>query len=134
MVSKVFSFSSDHTFDHNWETPLNEEERLKLGQIPNKLGRHTYLGAALQRVEMRSRDLPFRDKFLIVLSDGIPHDGEKAIQLVAILERKGVDCIGLGVGPETANLRRYFREGLFEVDPRTVALELAHIIRSKLLD
>lgn len=130
---EIFSFSDDCVSELSCESTLNEATRISLGELGSKPDGQTYMGIALQQISDRMEKLHFRDKFLIVLSDGIPNDGPTVHQAIATLARQGVSCIGLGVGPETKNLQQFFREGMFEVNPHEIAHGLAYWIRIKLL-
>ena len=130
---EVMSFANNYKMEHSWDTPLTEEARLKLGRLGGQPHGGTYLGAALKEIFNRMKDVRFRNRFLIVLSDGIPHDEAQAHVWVRALEQEGVSCIGLGIGEDTKGLNRFFSEGMYEVTPREVAHGLAHWIRTKLI-
>ena len=129
---EVYSFANDFSAEHTWDQPLTESARFTLGRISSRTAGGTYLGAALKELHTRMAELRFRNRFLIVLSDGIPHDEAQVHVWVRALERDGVACIGLGIGDDTKELNRFFSEGMYEVTPREVAHGLAHWIREKL--
>jgi uncharacterized protein YegL len=129
----VVSFASDNSVEMTFDESLTEAKRMKLGNLLSNTNGATYMGAALQSLERILDETPASDKFLIVLSDGAPSDESETTNMIRRLNRKDVTCIGLGVGPDTANLNRFFSEGMFEVTPRDIAEGFAQIIREKLL-
>lgn len=129
----IVSFASDQTVEMTFDESLTEAKRMKLGTLMSRANNQTYMGAALRNLENILEETPASDKFLIVLSDGIPSDESETTNMVRRLSSKDVTCIGLGIGPETANLNRFFAEGMFDVTPTDVAEGFAQIIREKLL-
>lgn len=129
---EIYSFARDFAMEQSWEDKLDEEGRMNLGKISSSYGGHTYLGEALEKICERMSQWPFQDPFLIVLSDGLPHDPQQAHVWIRALERKGVSCIGLGIGSDTRELNRFFQEGMYEVTPNQVAHGLSYWIREKL--
>lgn len=94
-------------------------------------------GWALERASERLNRQKAAEKFLIVLSDGRPeeslmhpratYDLGKMVQ--RILSETNQKLIGLGIGPGTKHVERYYPNSLADVNIKEMAEKLADLIR-----
>ena len=82
----IVSFASDQTVEMTFDESLTEAKRMKLGALMSRASSQTYMGAALRNLENILEETPASDKFLIVLSDGIPSDESETTNMVRRLE------------------------------------------------
>lgn len=101
----VYSFGSNAECLLHHDDPLSTSVCAKLGSLPNSAAGGTNLTAALEMVIKDIGAASFRDRFVFVISDGIPDDVESVRGLVTSLADDGVSVVGLGLGPETLQLR-----------------------------
>lgn len=122
---EIISFNNRAKLVRAWDEKIEEEQRETIAKLLKQVDNSTYYAEAINLTLERLPQLPFRDRFLIALSDGEPHDPKEVERGIEQLSQRGVYCIGLGIGPDTSELRRFFNEGLYEVTPTEVAEELA---------
>ena len=125
---EVISFNQNAQLVRAWDEKIEDAQRERLAQLLKRVGGSTYYAKAINLTLSRLEELPFRDRFLIALSDGEPHDESEVTAGLAELARQGVYCVGLGIGPETSELKRFFNDGLYGVTPSEVAEELAQLL------
>ena len=87
------------------DEPLSPDVRAKLASLPASARGGTNLTEALEMVVADLGESPFRDRFVIVLSDGEPDDEGSARQQIARLAADAVVLLGLGLGPGTVRLQ-----------------------------
>jgi hypothetical protein len=101
-----------------WDEGVGAAIRRRLGELPERCDGGTDLARALAECRARVEALPFRDIFLIVLSDGATADPAGAARELRSLRAAGVRCVGLGLGSGAEPMR-----GLFPGDPVGVTVE-----------
>jgi uncharacterized protein with von Willebrand factor type A (vWA) domain len=126
---EVFSFSDDVTHNHRWRDSLDHQARSTLGKLLQSTGGGTHLASALKKIKQTLSTLPFKQRYLIVLSDGEPNYESQVHTQIRQLEYENVTCIGLGIGPHTHKLKRFFQDGLYEISIEDVATELALLLQ-----
>jgi Mg-chelatase subunit ChlD len=95
---ELFTFSNTPRHELEWDEGVGEDIRKRLGELPDRCDGGTELHGALKAVRARVAALPFRDVFLVVLSDGATNDAAAAKDELRRLRRAGVRCVGLGLG------------------------------------
>lgn len=128
----IWSFESGNRLEHPWDEPLGPETRSRLGRIPESCCGGTAMGDALDKVLERLPQVPYADRIVLVLGDGEPGDPQETLAAVGALESDGCVVVGLGIGADTRDMRRYFDDGLFGVPVAEVAGSLAALIRAAL--
>jgi hypothetical protein len=91
-------------------------------------------GPCLERAAELLLRYPSDDHVLIVLSDGLPNgerSGEEDLhRAVKKAERSGIHLIGLGVGPETEHVAKFYRNHLAEVPAPELAFRLGEVVKA----
>jgi thiamine monophosphate synthase len=67
---------------------------------------------------------------VIVLSDGEHYNEQSARAEVQKLKTSGIPCVGIGIGPETHNLRKLFQHSLTGISAKEAAPRVAKILRA----
>ncbi len=111
-----------------WDRGIDESLRSRLGRLSQSVSGGTDLTAALKLTHDRIKHLSFKDRFLVTLSDGEPNDVNSVLREIKALESHGVHCIGVGIGPDTERLRRFFSDGVYEVTPMELARQLGGLL------
>ena len=130
---EVISFNTSAQLTYEHSDLLDEAGRLKLAQILHAPSGGTDFQCALRFARERLGRVAQHDKFMIFLSDGATSNEEEARAEIKRLRRGGVHTIGLGLGPETAELKRFFPEGLFELSTREFSRRFAGVVRRLLI-
>ncbi len=130
MPLEVFQFNEGCTRVHAWDDGVDEGLRRRLGGLPDAVTGGTCLGEALGTVRRRVAELPFRDLFVLVLSDGETTDPEVATRHLDALRRGGATCMGLGLGPEARALRDVFPDAPVGISVEEVPGRLVAALRS----
>ncbi|MFT7519809.1 MAG: hypothetical protein ACI9MC_001953 [Kiritimatiellia bacterium] len=108
--------------------PLDESVKHALGAMPaevegarhlgNNRPEHNWDGPALEAAAKQLTDYGASDAFIIVVSDGEPSgpkDGERALHdAVRYVLSLGIHVVGVGLGPGTEHVRRYYPDHLAE--------------------
>lgn len=71
-------------------------------------------------------------KILFVLSDGEPNQPDDTLAAAHRLESDGIHAVGLGLGPETAGLSRYFRCAATGVPAAEIVGQVARLLENSL--
>ena len=87
---------------------LSDAVRARLGTLPEGADGGTHLAEALELVAADLAESPFQDRFVFVLSDGVPNDEFSVRTLITRLTDEGMVLVGLGLGPETQQLAEFF--------------------------
>ena len=125
---EVIAFHNEVRQIKYWDDPVDETQRDRLGKLPNQVGGGTNLTDALKRAYLRLSDIHYTDRFLITLGDGEPDDVDTVHKEVKRLKNLNVHCIGVGVGSGTAQLSRFFDEGVYDVTPLQLSSQLGEIL------
>ena len=104
----VWSFADQPQEELDWDAPLDATNRRRLARLPHSCHGHTDLAAALVAVHRRFEGHHGDPKLLFVLSDGEPDRPADTLAAARRLKPAGIDAFGLGLGPDTAGLGRYF--------------------------
>ena len=115
---ELFTFNDTAQHDLRWDEGVGEGTRARLGALPDRCGGGTDLANALRKVRARVGVLPFRDVYLVVLSDGETDDVAAAQAELRTLAALGVRSVGLGIGAGARAL-----SVLFPGDPVGVGVE-----------
>jgi hypothetical protein len=103
----VYAFAGQAERLLHHDEPLSDAVRARLGTLPEVADGGTNLAGALELVAADLAESPFQDRFVFVLSDGVPHDA-LSVQITR-LAGEGIVLVGLGLGPETQQLAEFFR-------------------------
>jgi hypothetical protein len=102
----AFAGQAERLLEHN--EPLSDLVRARLGTLPEVADGGTNLAGALELVAADLAESPFQDRFVFVLSDGVPHDERAVRAQIVHLTRDEVALVGLGLGPDTEKLAEFF--------------------------
>ncbi len=99
-------------------------------------------GWALEQASARLSKQRAKEKFLIVLSDGLPwpspeHVGsqfELSTVVNDVAKRTGQKLIGLGIGPGTQHVETYYPNSIANVGVQEMASKLADVIREAIVN
>jgi uncharacterized protein YegL len=104
--------------------------RNRLDGLRQQLGFGTNLSCGLQSVRTSPEIALHSHPVVIVLSDGEPDNEKSARAEVQKLKAGGVACVGIGIGPETRNLRKLFQHSLIGISAKEAAPRVAKILRA----
>ena len=104
--------------------------RKRLDGLRQQLGFGTNLSCGLQSVRTSPEIALHSHPVVIVLSDGEPDNEKSARAEVQKLKAGGVACVGIGIGPETRNLRKLFQHSLIGISAKEAAPRVAKILRA----
>ena len=113
----VFAFGGDCTPIVDWRQPVDDPIRAKLGGLAGAANGGTEMESALREARAHVAESGFAERYLVVLSDGGVVDTEEVLKEVGLLERDGVRVIGLGLGPDTDDLRKVIRRSFVGLKP-----------------
>ena len=116
-----------------WDAALDGAARRCIGSLPSRCDDTTDMAAALAvtgHVMAARRADP---KILFVIGDGEPDNAVATRAAADRLEREGIVTIGLGLGPCTAGLARYFDRSAVEIGPEKPVDHLAGLLGEALL-
>jgi hypothetical protein len=130
----VWSFADDVSGDLGWNAPLDAAARRRLGELPGECRGMTDMAAALDVVRKSFSERHGDPKILIVLGDGEPNRREPTLAAVGRLEQAGIATIGLGLGPGTASLEKYFRCAATEIPSERIVEHVARVLEQSLLE
>ena len=102
----VFAFESDCVPVVDWKQPIDDTARSILGGLADAAEGGTDLELALNSMLRHfAESRHFATRYLFVLSDGNVEEVVKIRAAVQKLELEGIQVRGLGLGPETRNLK-----------------------------
>lgn len=118
--------------------PLDPLVKKRLGTMPLEVSRsrpggrnrpeHNWDGPVLKDIAERLSDWPAATPILVVVSDGVPSgpsDGERALhQAVATVLSSGITLLGIGLGPGTGHVARYYPDAIADVPLQSFAAAL----------
>jgi hypothetical protein len=129
----VWSFAERPREELSWDSLLDRETRHRLGRLPNSCSGNTDMTAALLAAFRAFSSRPGNPKLLFALSDGEPDEPSHVLTAVGRLESAGVATFGLGLGPGTAGLGRFFRRAATEIQTREIVGKLAGLLENSLV-
>jgi Mg-chelatase subunit ChlD len=113
----LFAFSRDCTQIIDWRQSIDTSIQSMLGGLAKAARGGTDLESALREVRPHLAESSFAERYLVVLSDGGVSSADEVRQEIHLIERDGVHVIGLGIGPDTQELRDLIRESQAELTP-----------------
>jgi uncharacterized protein YegL len=113
----VFAFAGSCTQIVDWRQPVDEPVRARLGGLARAADGGTDLENALREVRAHVEESEFDERYVVVLSDGAVADTGEVSKEVGLLEREGVRVIGLGLGPDTDDLRNVIQRSFVGLKP-----------------
>jgi len=128
----VWSFANAILQEVSWNDRLNDNSRRRIGTLPDRCDGRTDMAAALA---VAGRTLASRTgdpRILFVISDGAPDNHVATLAAVASLEKEKLITVGIGLGPGTSPLARYFRRSVVEISPETLVERLAGLLGESL--
>lgn len=130
----VWSFADRPREELSWTAPLDPVARRRLGLLPARCDGNTEMAGALDAVRTAFAGRHGHPKILVVLGDGEPSRPQRTIEAVARLEEEGVATVGLGLGPGTKLLERYFRCAAVEIPPDRIVDHVARVLETAVLE
>jgi len=125
---EIISFNNQVKLIKEWEESITEELRSRLAQLLAQTGSSTRLSLALDLAQERLQYLPFKDRFIITLSDGEPNEPELVRERLKDMSQGAVHCLGVGIGSGTRSLKQFFSDGIYEVTPMQLATQLGGLL------
>jgi len=129
----VWSFADDVREELSWNAAVDAPARRRLGLLPDACQGNTDMAAALDAVGREFAARRGDPKLLFVIGDGVPDNHAATLAAVRRLEEAGVIGVGLGLGPGTAGLARYFRSSVTEIAADKLVDHLAGLLGEALL-
>jgi hypothetical protein len=108
--------------------------RNRLDGLRRHLGCRTDMSSCLQSVRTSPEIALHSHPIVIVLSDGVPDNGQSARAEIQKLKAEGIPCAGIGIGPETHNLRNLFQYSLIGISAMDAAPRIAKILRAAVVE
>lgn len=138
---EVLGFT-DQIFEYQtYDQQLNSQVRDVMGGMPEVVrsasAAYNDDGWALEQASERLHKRRENEKFLIVLSDGLPepsedHDSEEydlSTVITQILNQGDEKLVGLGIGPGTEHVESYYPNAIADVSVAEMSETLAELIR-----
>jgi hypothetical protein len=122
----AFNHRTERLLDHL--EPLADPVRARLGALPESASGGTNLGGALNAAAEAIQDAPGRDRFVLVLSDGLPNNVSAVRAGLARLTALGCQVFGLGLGPETFALRELIPSSRANLSANEIPAALANLL------
>lgn len=124
-------------FGHDMGREVREHMGGMLQEVSSEAARYNDDGWAVQQASERLARQKATEKFIFVLSDGLPqessvHSGsqyELGRTVSQIMESTDQKLIGLGIGPGTDHVERYYPNSVANIGVREMSDKLADIIR-----
>ncbi|TSA30077.1 MAG: VWA domain-containing protein [Verrucomicrobiaceae bacterium] len=123
-----FSEGSEHVMP--FAASGDQWRRSRLDGLRRHLGSRTDMSSCLKSVRTSPEIALHSHPVVIVLSDGEPDNEQSARAEVQKLKAGGIPCVGIGIGPETHNLRRLFQHSLTGISAKEAAPRVAKILRA----
>jgi cobalamin biosynthesis protein CobT len=129
-----------HEYERFGES-LSDEKRKAMGgmleEVSSRRARYNDDGWAVQEASARLARSRASERFLVVLSDGTPEASpaheKPEYELGGVIDRvaasTGQKLVGLGIGPGTKHVERYYPNSLADVGVEEMAQKLADLIR-----
>jgi hypothetical protein len=122
----AFNHHTERLLDHL--EPLADPVRARLGALPKSASGGTNLGGALDAAAEAIQAAPGRDRFVLVLSDGLPNNVSSVRAGLARFTALGCHVFGLGLGPETFALRDLIPSSRVNLSATEVPAALANLL------
>jgi len=129
----IWSFADRPREELSWDTPLDRATRHQLGRLPGSCDGNTDMTAALLAVRQAFSCRHGNPKLLFTLSDGEPDEPNRVLAAIGRLEADGVATFGLGLGPGTAGLDRFFRRAATEIQTCEITSNIAGLLENSLV-
>ena len=129
----VWSFARSAREELAWDAAIDGPARRRLGLLPETCAGNTDMATALALVGRAFAGRPGDPKLLFMISDGCPDHHEATLAAVRSLDEEGVVSVGLGLGPGTAGLARYFPNSVTEIPPERLVDHVAGLLGEALL-
>ena len=126
-----FSEGSEHVLP--FAASGDQWRRNRLDGLRRHLGSRTDMSSCLQSVRTSPEIVLHSHPVVIVLSDGKPNNEQSARMEVQKLKAGGIPCVGIGIGPETHNLRKLFQHSLTGISAKEAAPRVAKILRAAIV-
>lgn len=129
----VWSFADIPREEVSWDTPLDRATRHRLGRLQHSCDGNTDMTAALLAVRRAFAARLGDPKLLFMLSDGEPDQAAPTLEAIGKLEADGVTPFGLGLGPGTAGLGRFFRRAATGVKTPEIVGKIAGLLKNAMV-
>ena len=129
----VWSFANQVREELEWDAVIDGPARRRLGLLPDTCDGNTDMAAALTTVGRRFAARHGDPKLLFVIGDGEPDKHDATLAAVSRLEADGIVTVGLGLGPGTAGLARFFQNAVTEIPPERLVDHLADLLGEAIL-
>jgi nitric oxide reductase activation protein len=129
----VWSFANAIREELDWDAMIDGPARRRLGMLPDTCDGNTDMAAALAVVGRRFAARRGDPKLLFVISDGQPDRHDATLAAVGRLEAEGIVTVGLGLGPGTAGLARFFPNAVTEIPPERLVDHVADLLGGALI-
>jgi hypothetical protein len=129
----VWSFADVVREELEWDAVIDGPARRRLGLLPDTCDGNTDMAAALAVVGRKFTARHGDPKLLFVIGDGEPDKHNATLNAVSRLEAEGIVTVGLGLGPGTAGLARYFQNAVTEIPPERLVDHLADLLGEAIL-
>jgi hypothetical protein len=129
----VWSFANVVREELDWDAVIDGPARRRLGMLPDTCDGNTDMATAVASVGRAFAGRRGDPKLLFVIGDGAPDNHQPTLDAVARLESDGIVTIGLGLGPGTAGLARYFQNAVTEIPPERLVDHVADLLGQALL-
>jgi len=129
----VWSFANTVREELEWDAMVDGPARRRLGMLPDTCDGNTDMAAALAVVGRGFAARRGDPKLLFVISDGEPDRHDATLAAVGRLEAEGIVTVGLGLGPGTAGLARFFPNAVTEIPPERLVDHVADLLGEALI-
>ena len=129
----VWSFANVVREELEWDAGIDSPARRRLGLLPDTCNGNTDMAAALTFIGRRFAARRGDPKLLFVIGDGEPDKHDVTLDAVGRLEADGIITVGLGLGPGTAGLARYFQNAVTEIPPERLVDHMAVLLGEAIL-
>jgi len=129
----VWSFANVVREELEWDAGIDSPARRRLGLLPDTCNGNTDMAAALTFIGRRFAARRGDPKLLFVIGDGEPDKHDATLDAVGRLEADGIITVGLGLGPGTAGLARYFQNAVTEIPPERIVDHMAVLLGEAIL-
>jgi midasin (ATPase involved in ribosome maturation) len=129
----VWSFANTVREELGWDAMIDGPARRRLGMLPDTCDGNTDMAAALAVVGRGFAARRGDPKLLFVISDGEPDRHDATLAAVGRLEAEGIVTVGLGLGPGTVGLARFFPNAVTEIPPERLVDHVADLLGEALI-
>lgn len=133
VASAVWSFAADVREELAWDAPIDGQARRRIGLMPDTCRGNTNMAGALSAVDRAFASRRGDPKILFVIGDGAPDNHSATLAAVGRLDANGIVTVGLGLGPGTAGLARFFQCSVTEIPPEQLVDHVADLLGEALM-